>query len=783
MSKPISEREKLLDLKPNQEFKNYKIVSKKPADGEELAIPIGEGGSGIVYLAEQTFVKQVKVNRAIKFFVYRDDIASQTIHEFSGRISAKNFNDEILNISSFNHENIIKIIDGGIIEKGEHHVPFIVTDYVEGHTLRDLLLKPELIDEYAADGQDIIDLFGQICSGLEYLHRRHFYHCDIAPKNIFIKGEKGNFQVVIGDLGIGKTLRKDLAPVDNKLFVHGTRDYMPQKVYDVRNKEIEYKEFLKLQPEWDLYATKKTFQELLTAFEKRNNMNKPWFKSLKKIVSKEFRNISDVAKNIERQKPIYRQTAGTPELSEADSTTNGYKELQPIKSIWVTDRVKKVIRHPLFFRMKKVPQLLSANTFNPGSNHTRYEHSLGTYENMRQVLISLLRNEDFIEILDEKNIELALLASLLSSISKFPFSFLIHEIRDRDRNYFSKITGKVMLTKILNFKDEEKGIKESLWEVIDKNFQVESLDKLIEIISGDSSSNWMIQNKIISALLNSSIDVRVLDFLPRDSYHLGISTGAHINFDSLIEHICIHDNTIAINVKGVTYVEQVITLRYWLYKRIYWNNPNRAYSTVLKYVFTKLHLEKSTFEDNLLNKILFSDPIDMLYFLDEESNEEKNGNTHLAINKLLKTIFSDRPTLFKDIFVINQTESTAQLKKICKKFSKMPFAELEAIRKELETELSQIFKFNPDTINIIIDIPNEENKKLGEDLSVIKYDKTVTELSNLSGIIDGIIKTFDNNLQFLRVYLNPIYKDQLPKEPDKRKEMHDLIQNFLVLHG
>lgn len=67
MSKPISEREKLLDLKPNQEFKNYKIVSKKPADGEELAIPIGEGGSGIVYLAEQTFVKQVKVNRAIKF--------------------------------------------------------------------------------------------------------------------------------------------------------------------------------------------------------------------------------------------------------------------------------------------------------------------------------------------------------------------------------------------------------------------------------------------------------------------------------------------------------------------------------------------------------------------------------------------------------------------------------------------------------------------------------------------------------------------------------------------
>lgn len=784
MEQQTSEREKLLDIKTNQEFhNNYRIVSKDRTSDNLIASPIGEGGSGIVFLAEQTFVGSIKVNRAIKFFVYRDDIANQTIHQFSDRISSKNFNDEILNISSFNHENIIKIIDGGIIEKNGHSIPFIVTDYVAGHTLKDLLIKHELIDTYISDGQDIIDLFGQICNGLEYLHKRDFYHCDIAPKNIFIKGEKGNFQIVIGDLGLGKTLRKNVVPVDNKLFVHGTRDYMPQSALAVRNKEIEYKEFLKLQPEWDLFALQRTFQDLISVIENRRRTNLPWFKSLKNIINRDFVKITSVAKDIERQKPIYRQTAGTPELSEADSTTHGHKIVQPIKSVWVTDRIEKIIRHPLFFRLKKVPQLLSANTFNPGSNHTRYEHSLGTYENMRQVLITLLRKGDFIELLDEKNIELALLASILSSISKFPFSFLIHEIKNRDKDYFPKIKQKKLLLDILNYKNVEKGIDESIWEIIEKNFNIESIDMLIEIISGDVTK-WTKQVKIINKLLNSSIDVRVLDFLPRDSYHIGISSGAHIDFESLIDSICIHEDTIAVRSRGVTCVEQVITLRYWLYKRIYWNSPNRAYASALKYIFTKLYLSKPDFEEKLLKEVFFWDPIDILHFLNDETKDcKENGKDYVYLNNLLKTIFCEQPTFLKEIFVINQTESTsAQLNNICKKFSEMPFLQLEKFRIELENELTYVISYQPNNINVILDIPNEQHKKLGGDLTVIKNDESPMRIDKFSGLIGGISDTFDDNIKFLRVYLNPIYKNQLKAEPSKYKEIRTIIKKFLNEH-
>ena len=775
-----SGREQLLDLKEGQPFKSYKIISKIPVVEGEFATPLGEGGSGIVYLAEQTFINSIKVKRAIKFFVFRDDIAAD--HETSGRISIQNFNDEILNISSFNHENIIKIIDGGIEEKNGEQIPYIVTDYVEGYSLDQFVKSPELIEEYVNDGQDMIDIFGQICNGLKYLHNKHFFHCDIAPKNIFIKGDKGNFQIVIGDLGVGKTLTTN-TKMNNKFFVLGSRRYMPQNVLELINKEVDQKEFIKLQPKWDLHSLKISFKELLEAFEKKTKPDATWFKSLKKIVSKDFDKVADVAKNIERLKPIYRQTAGIPELSEADSTLHGHYELHPIKPVWITDRVKKIIRHPLYFRLKKVPQLLSSNIFNPGANHTRYEHSLGTYENMRKVLISLLRNEDFLELLDEKNIELALVASLLSSISKFPFSFVIHEIRDKDAEYFNYFNSKRLIEHIINYKDPNKNIDYSLWDIIQNDFGLSNSEKLIEIIKGITDWRWTKDTKIISKLLNSTIDMRVLDFLPRDSYHLGISSGTHIDFDSLIANICVHDGSFAIRSRGVTYVEQVVTLRYWLYKRIYWNSPNRAYTSVLKYIFTKLYLEEPSFEDKLLKECVFADSNDILYFLDKCTKvSDENGINFIALNKLLKTIYSDRPTIFKEIFVVNQTESLDELNQICNTYSKLPFLKLEELRKELEQELSSILDFNENEINILIDIPNENNKKLGEDLTVIKYDNQPMQLKRLSGLINGISTTFDDNLKFLRVYLNPIYKDQL-KKPKKREEIHHLIQNFLKEHS
>ena len=102
-----SNREQVLDVKKFKTEK-YKTINKDGSETNTIK-PLGEGCSGIVYLSEQSFTESAKVKRAVKFFIFRDDLQKR----LGTYISSDNFQDEIINITLFSHENLIKVIDGG----------------------------------------------------------------------------------------------------------------------------------------------------------------------------------------------------------------------------------------------------------------------------------------------------------------------------------------------------------------------------------------------------------------------------------------------------------------------------------------------------------------------------------------------------------------------------------------------------------------------------------------------------------------------------------------------
>ena len=144
-------------------------------------VPIGEGGSGIVYMANQIFddSKNTYIPRAVKFFAFRDDLCP----EF-GIASNANFLTEIINITRFNHQNILKVIDGNyyniVYSNKEIRIPYTVTEYIEGKTL-DHFFENDNWKSVVSNEDEVFDLFSQISQGLAYLHSNNFYHCDIAP--------------------------------------------------------------------------------------------------------------------------------------------------------------------------------------------------------------------------------------------------------------------------------------------------------------------------------------------------------------------------------------------------------------------------------------------------------------------------------------------------------------------------------------------------------------------------------------------------------------------------
>jgi len=160
---------------------------------------LGEGGMGVVYLAEDTELKR-KV--ALKFL-------SSGIT--SDKEAKKRFTREAQTTAALNHPNIITIYE---IDEFENQT-YISMEYVEGKTLR------KLIDEETISVSKSLEIAEQICSGLEMAHQSGIVHRDIKPENIIIDN---NDRVKILDFGLAKL--KNVSQLTKESSILGTVKYM-----------------------------------------------------------------------------------------------------------------------------------------------------------------------------------------------------------------------------------------------------------------------------------------------------------------------------------------------------------------------------------------------------------------------------------------------------------------------------------------------------------------------------------------------------------------------------
>jgi serine/threonine protein kinase/Tfp pilus assembly protein PilF len=162
---------------------------------------LGEGGMGVVYIAEDTLlgrrvaVKTMNVNRA------SDDRHFRT-----------RFLREARAVSALTHAHIATIYDYGETEEGQ---PYIVMELVKGTTLSDLMTKEKLT---IARSLEIIE---QVAEALAEAHHQGIIHRDIKPSNVAIN-ERGHVKVL--DFGLAKQLEVASDPERQTLLQTQTRD-------------------------------------------------------------------------------------------------------------------------------------------------------------------------------------------------------------------------------------------------------------------------------------------------------------------------------------------------------------------------------------------------------------------------------------------------------------------------------------------------------------------------------------------------------------------------------
>jgi serine/threonine protein kinase len=169
---------------------------------------LGEGGMGIVYLAEQT--EPVRRRVALKLIKLGMD-TKQVIARFEAERQA---------LALMNHANVAKVFDAGATEQGR---PYFVMEYAPGIPIT------EYCDMRCLALQDRLALFNQVCEAIQHAHQKGIIHRDVKPTNVLVGTEDGKPQLKVIDFGVAKATSQRLT--ERTLYTRsgmliGTPEYM-----------------------------------------------------------------------------------------------------------------------------------------------------------------------------------------------------------------------------------------------------------------------------------------------------------------------------------------------------------------------------------------------------------------------------------------------------------------------------------------------------------------------------------------------------------------------------
>jgi tetratricopeptide (TPR) repeat protein len=217
-------------------------LAEKPGDKVgryKLLQQIGEGGCGVVYMAEQE--EPVRRRVALKIIKLGMD-TRQVIARFEAERQA---------LAMMDHPNIAKVFDAGATETGR---PYFVMELVRGVKITDYC------DEQKLSTRERLDLFMQVCHAIQHAHQKGIIHRDIKPSNILVTMQDCVPVPKVIDFGIVKATGGQ-ALTDKTVFTAfeqfiGTPAYMSPEQAMMTSQDIDTRS--------DIYALGVLLYELLT---------------------------------------------------------------------------------------------------------------------------------------------------------------------------------------------------------------------------------------------------------------------------------------------------------------------------------------------------------------------------------------------------------------------------------------------------------------------------------------------------------------------------------------
>lgn len=191
------------------------VDEESPYDGEGAPLPheefagkceilsrLGHGGMGMIFKARRSDTKEIVALKVLH------------AHLLNDTESKKRFEQEASACKELKHRNLINVYEFGFSKHGQ---PYMMMEYLEGQALANVIEAKGRLEI-----RSFINIFTQICDGLQHAHLKGVVHRDVKPSNVMItKSDSGTDMAKVLDFGIAKrhmeSSHEDLTPTGNVL--------------------------------------------------------------------------------------------------------------------------------------------------------------------------------------------------------------------------------------------------------------------------------------------------------------------------------------------------------------------------------------------------------------------------------------------------------------------------------------------------------------------------------------------------------------------------------------
>lgn len=351
-------------------------------------------------------------------------------------------------------------------------------------------------------------------------------------------------------------------------------------------------------------------------------------------------------------------------MSPIRDPIHGYIEIRP--------SIQQLLDTKIVQRLRDVKQLGWTNLVYPGANHTRFEHSLGTYYLAGRLAAGLSEQErDEIEV-----------AALLHDVGHGPYS---HDCEDVIEKYTRRDHADV---KFLLDRPE-------IASILDTHGMKPAT--IAAHIKGETR---------IGQIVNGTLDVDRMDYIIRDAYYTGVSYGI-VDVEHLLRHLGFHDNLLVLTQRGLKSAEALLMSRFLMYPSVYNHHVGRIAGAMF------VNALEVAIDSGALN------PFEMQQMDDYEINVLMRGMTGYPAEIIRRL---NRRELFKRALYVGFDSVDRSIVRYTN------------ARREIEAEIARIAGI--DKGYVLVDIPKvpefkERNMKVLTDNDQLKYLDSVSNLARI----------------------------------------------------